>query len=91
MLAAKRSIVTVEEVVDALEPRPHAVVLPSWVITAVCPVPNRAWPSYAHDYSKRDNRFYGEWDAIARDRDTFRAWMDEHVMSGDAVGVGGDA
>jgi glutaconate CoA-transferase, subunit A len=86
VLAADRSIVTVEEIVDELEPRPHAVVLPSWVVTATCPVPGGAWPSYAHDYSKRDNVFYGEWDAIARDRDTFRAWMDEHVMAASAVG-----
>ena len=86
VLAADRSIVTVEEIVDELEPRPHAVVLPSWVVTAICPVPGGAWPSYAHDYSKRDNVFYGEWDAISRDRDTFRAWMDEHVMTASAVG-----
>jgi len=86
VLAADRSIVTVEEIVDELEPRPHAVVLPSWVVTAICPVPGGAWPSYAHDYSKRDNVFYGEWDAISRDRDTFRAWMDEHVMAASAVG-----
>ena len=93
VLAADRSIVTVEEIVDELEPRPHAVVLPSWVVTAICHVPNGAWPSYAHDYSKRDNVFYGEWDAIARDRETFGAWMDEHVMaaSADAARVGGEA
>jgi glutaconate CoA-transferase, subunit A len=86
VLAADRAIVTVEEIVDTLEPRPHAVVLPSWVVTAICHVPGGAWPSYAHDYSKRDNGFYGEWDAIARDRDSFRAWMDEHVMAANAVG-----
>jgi glutaconate CoA-transferase, subunit A len=89
VLAADRAIVTVEEIVDELEPRPHAVVLPSWVITAVCHVPSGAWPSYAHDYSKRDNRFYADWDEIARDRERFRAWMDEHVMA--AVSVGGEA
>jgi glutaconate CoA-transferase subunit A len=93
VLAADRAIVTVEEIVDELEPRPHAVVLPSWVVTAVCHVPNGAWPSYAHDYSKRDNRFYAEWDEIARDRDRFRSWMEEHVLAaaGDAAGVGGEA
>ena len=69
VLAADRAIVTVEEIVDELEPRPHAVVLPSWVVTAVCHVPGGAWPSYAHDYSKRDNGFYSAWDGIARDRD----------------------
>jgi glutaconate CoA-transferase subunit A len=91
VLAADRAIVTVEEIVDELEPRPHAVVLPSWVVTAVCHVPNGAWPSYAHHYSKRDNGFYAAWDEIARDRERFRAWMDEHVLSasGDTVAVGG--
>jgi glutaconate CoA-transferase, subunit A len=93
VLAADRAIVTVEEIVDTLEPRPHALVLPSWVLTAVCHVPGGAWPSYAHDYSKRDNGFYGAWDGIARDRDRFRAWMDEHVLSasGDTVSIGGEA
>jgi glutaconate CoA-transferase, subunit A len=92
VLAADRAIVTVEEIVDELEPRPHAVVLPSWVVTAVAHVPNGAWPSYAHDYSKRDNRFYSAWDEIGRDRERFQAWMDEHVLSatGDTVTVGGE-
>jgi glutaconate CoA-transferase subunit A len=93
VLAADRAIVTVEEIVDELAPRPHAVVLPSWVVTAVCHVPNGAWPSYAHDYSTRDNRFYSAWDGVARDRDRFRAWMEEHVLSasGDTVAAGGEA
>jgi glutaconate CoA-transferase, subunit A len=80
VLAAERSIVTVEEIVDALEPRPHAIVLPSWVITAVCVVPGGSAPSYAAGYSVRDNDFYSDWDAIARDRDRFTEWMREHVL-----------
>jgi glutaconate CoA-transferase subunit A len=88
VLAADRAIVTVEEIVDELEPRPHAVVLPSWVVTAVVRVPNGAWPSYAHGYSKRDNAFYAEWDEIARDRERFTAWIEENVMSADAAPVG---
>jgi glutaconate CoA-transferase, subunit A len=78
-LAARRSLVTVEEVVDELEPRPGAVVLPSWALTAVAEAPNGAHPSYAHDYYARDNGFYQDWDEISRDRDTFREWMKEHV------------
>jgi glutaconate CoA-transferase subunit A len=81
VLAAKRAIVTVEEVVDELEPRPHATVLPHWVVTAVCTVPGGAHPSYAHGYTTRDNAFYAAWDEIARDRDGFLAWMDEHVVN----------
>jgi glutaconate CoA-transferase subunit A len=80
VLAAERSIVTVEELVDELEPRPHSVILPSWVITAVCVVPGGSAPSYAAGYSVRDNDFYSEWDDIARDRDRFTEWMREHVV-----------
>src|SRR3954465_9870814 len=78
--AAERSIVPVEELVDELEPRPHSVVLPSWVITAVCVVPGGSWPSYPAGYSVRDNDFYSAWDDIARDRDRFSQWMRENVL-----------
>jgi glutaconate CoA-transferase subunit A len=50
VLAAKRALVTVEEVVDRFEPRPGAVVLPSWALTAVAVVPGGSHPSYTHDY-----------------------------------------
>jgi glutaconate CoA-transferase subunit A len=81
VLTAKRSIVTVEEIVDDLEPHsPNAVMLPSWTISAVVQVPGGAHPSYAQGYYKRDNAFYIAWDKIARDRDSFLAWMDENVM-----------
>jgi glutaconate CoA-transferase, subunit A len=80
VLAAKRAIVTVEEIVDALEAPPNAVVLPSWVIDAVTLVPGGAHPSFAQGYSRRDNRFYKEWDAISRERDTFLSWMERHVL-----------
>lgn len=80
VLAAKRVIVTVEEVVEELDPRPGAIVLPSWVVTAVAPVPGGAHPSYASGYTTRDNAFYSAWDAVSRDRDTFLGWMQQHVM-----------
>jgi glutaconate CoA-transferase subunit A len=80
VLASRRAIVTVEEVVDELDPRPGAIVLPSWVVDAVCVAPRGAHPSYAHGYYDRDNDFYVAWDAISRDRDTFRDWMQRHVL-----------
>ncbi|MDQ4084792.1 MAG: CoA transferase subunit A [Actinomycetota bacterium] len=86
VLAADRVIVTVEEVVDRLDDRPGAIVLPSWVVTAVAEVPGGAHPSYASGYTDRDNAFYGEWDEISRDRDTFTAWMEQHVLDAE-VGV----
>ena len=80
VLAAKRSIVTVEEIVDDLEAPPNAVVLPSWVVSAVACVPRGAAPSYALGYYARDNAFYRRWDAISRDRDLFLEWMRGHVV-----------
>jgi glutaconate CoA-transferase subunit A len=85
VLASRRSIATVEEIVDELDPRPGAIVLPSWVIDAVSLAPRGAHPSYAHGYYDRDNEFYVAWDAISRDRDTFRAWMQEHVLEAEAA------
>jgi glutaconate CoA-transferase, subunit A len=79
--AADRCLVTVEEIVDDLDPRPGAVVLPSWVITAVAPAPGGAYPSYAQDYYERDNDYYRAWDAISRDRDRFTTWLDENVRN----------
>jgi glutaconate CoA-transferase subunit A len=77
VLAAKRSLVTVEEIVDTLEPRPNAVTLPTWVVTMVSEAPRGAHPSYAHDYYVRDNDYYKTWDGISRDRDTFQKWLEE--------------
>ncbi|HZE41356.1 MAG TPA: CoA-transferase [Stackebrandtia sp.] len=79
VLAARRCLVTVEEIVDELTPRPGAVVLPSWVVTAVAHCPRGAHPSYAHGYYERDNDFYLAWDAISRDREAFAGWIREHL------------
>ena len=79
VLAARRSVVTVEEIVDVLEPRPGAVVLPAWALGYVAAVPGGAHPSYALGYSARDNDFYVAWDAISRDRETFAAWLEQYV------------
>ena len=80
VLGASRTVVTVEEIVDRLEPRPYSVVLPSRVISAVARVPGGAHPSYAEGYSRRDNSFYRRWDEVARDRGVFTAWMERHVL-----------
>ena len=80
VLAAKRAIVTVEEIVDKLDAPMNACVLPHWVVTRVCLAPGGAHPSYAHGYYKRDNAFCKAWDGISRDRDVFLAWMQKHVL-----------
>jgi glutaconate CoA-transferase subunit A len=82
VLASARSLVTVEQVVDRLDPVPGAVVLPGWVVTAVAEVPGGAHPSYTHGFSHRDNDYYQAWDAISRERETFLAWLEENVLAG---------
>ena len=76
VLSAERSVVSVEEIVDVLDPRPDAVVLPAWTVSYVSVVPDGAHPSYALGYSSRDNDYYSEWDAISRDRGRFAEWLD---------------
>jgi glutaconate CoA-transferase subunit A len=80
VFASARSIVTVEEIVDELDPRPGAIVLPAWTVDAVALAPGGAHPSYAHGYYERDNDFYVAWDEISRDRDRFAQWMRRHVL-----------
>ena len=80
VLASARSLATVEEIVPELEPRPDAVVLPSWTVTAVACVPGGARPSYVHGYYERDNAFYVAWDGISRDREGFAEWMRSNVL-----------
>lgn len=80
VLAAQRTIVTVEEIEDELQPAVNGVMLPSWVVNAVVHAPGGARPSYALGYYSRDNEFYRNWDSIARDRDGFLSWMKENIM-----------
>jgi glutaconate CoA-transferase, subunit A len=82
VLAATRSLVTVEQIVDELVPKPGGVVIPGWVIDAVSLAPGGSRPSYALDITDRDNDFYREWDRISRDRHEFRSWMQAHVLAG---------
>ena len=80
-LAARKAIVTVEEIVDDLKAWPNACILPAWTLSAVCCVPGGAFPSYAHGYYERDNRFYQAWDAISRERETFQNWIKTHILN----------
>ncbi len=81
VLASKRSVVTVEEIVDQLPERSlNAVVLPHWTVGHVVAVPGGAFPSYAQGYYPRNNNFYKQWDDIAKERDSFMGWMKANVL-----------
>jgi glutaconate CoA-transferase subunit A len=80
-LAARRAVVTVEEIVEDFGMRSsNAVILPAWALSAVVVAPSGARPSYTHGYYSRDNAFYIAWDEISRERETFLAWMRENVL-----------
>jgi glutaconate CoA-transferase subunit A len=81
VLAARRAVATVEEVVDDFDDlHPNLTVLPAWTVAAISVVPGGAHPSYAHGYYARDNAAYLEWDRVAADREAFREWMRSNVI-----------
>jgi glutaconate CoA-transferase, subunit A len=82
VLASKRSVVTVEEIVDELpaDRSLNAVVLPHWTVGHVVEVPGGAFPSYAQGYYPRNNAYYKAWEDISRERDSFLAWMKTNVL-----------
>ena len=87
VLASRRSVVTVEEIVGSFQPVPGAVVLPSWTVTYVAQARGGSQPSYAAGYTDRDNDYYVAWDSIARDRETFGGWLAEHVLASDGAAI----
>lgn len=83
-LAAGTVVVTVEEIVEELDPTgPNHALLPAWTVTAIAEVARGSHPSYSMGYTLRDNHFYTCWDHISRDRELFESWMDRFVISGD--------
>ncbi|MFN2591055.1 MAG: CoA transferase subunit A [Actinomycetota bacterium] len=79
--AADRVIVVVEELVgeDVIRRDPNRTVIPGLVVDAVVVEPKACHPSYAQGYYDRDNRFYRQWDDIARDGGRLDAWLQEWV------------
>jgi glutaconate CoA-transferase subunit A len=81
VLAAVRSIVTVEEIVDSVDESGGGRVIPHWAVDVVCEAPLGAFPSYAEGYYGRSNRFYQRWGDVSRDYDGFREWMERYLLA----------
>ena len=79
--AAKRVILTAEEIVDEeiIRSDPNRTVIPEFIVDAVCHVPYCAHPSYTQGYYDRDNAFYLDWDKVTESREAVKAWLDEWV------------
>lgn len=80
--AARRVIVTVEDVVDAdvIRRDPNRTIIPAHAVDAVVHLPRGAHPSYAQGCYDRDNGFYRAWTEISRDRERLQQWLREWVL-----------
>lgn len=79
--AAKKVIVSVEEIVDeyVIRSDPNKTLIPDFIVDALVEEPWAAHPSYAQGYYDRDNDFYIEWNTIAREPDMLEKYLDEWV------------
>ena len=79
--AAKRVILTAEEIVDesVIRSDPNRTLLPGFIVSAVCHVPHASHPSYAQGYYDRDNDFYLGWDKISESAEAVKSYLDEWV------------
>jgi glutaconate CoA-transferase subunit A len=81
VLAARRAIVTVEEIVEDFDDlHTNLCILPRWTVHAIVAVPGGAHPSYARGYYRRDNAAYVAWDSVSADRGEFVRWMQQNVL-----------
>jgi glutaconate CoA-transferase subunit A len=79
--AAKKVIVTAEEIVDesVIRSDPNRTMIPGIVVSAVCHVPFACHPSYSQGYYDRDNEFYLAWDKVSESADAIEQYLDEWV------------
>ncbi len=79
--AAKKVIVTAEEIVDesVIRSDPNRTTIPGIIVSAVCRVPYACHPSYAQGYYDRDNEFYLAWDKISESPESVKQYLDEWV------------
>jgi glutaconate CoA-transferase subunit A len=79
--ASQRVIVTVEEIVDSsvIRSDPNRTIIPGIIVSAVVHEPFGAHPSFVQGAYDRDNDFYVRWDAVSKEADGLKAYLDEWV------------
>ena len=81
--AAKRVIVTAEEIVDTeiLRRHPERTILPGFMVDAVVEVPYGSHPiSFFPNYGY-DSRLHREWTKISRDDEAATAFLERYVLT----------
>ncbi|GIU93485.1 MAG: 3-oxoadipate--succinyl-CoA transferase subunit A [Acidimicrobiia bacterium] len=80
--AARKVIVTTEEIVDSevLRRHPERTILPGFIVDAVVEVPYGAHPTSFHPYYTYDTAFHLEWVKAARDDATAAEFLHRYVI-----------
>ncbi len=81
-LAAKKVILTCEEIVDheVILGDPNRTVIPGFVVSSVVHEPFASFPSPTQGYARRDDDFYFEYHRAGRTREGFQVWLREWVL-----------
>jgi len=82
-LAAQKVIVLANEIVDpeVIASDPSRVLVPGYLVTAVCDVTAAAHPSPQTGCWKRDNAFFGDYHSQSRTPEGFQEWLEEWVYT----------
>jgi glutaconate CoA-transferase subunit A len=81
-LAAKKVILTCEEIVDheVILADPNRVIIPGFLVSSVVHEPFGSFPSPTQGYARRDDAFYFEYHRATREREGFDKWLREWVL-----------
>jgi len=81
-LAAKKVILTSEEIVDheVILSDPNRTVIPGFVVSCVVHEPFGSHPSPTQGFSRRDDDFYFEYHKATRTREGFEQWLQKYVL-----------
>lgn len=81
-LAAEKVIILADEIVETeiILSDPSRVLVPGYLVSAVCHVPAAVHPSPQTGLWMRDNDFFGDYHAQSRTVEGFKAWLDEWVF-----------
>jgi glutaconate CoA-transferase subunit A len=81
-LAAKKVILTCEEIVDheVILADPNRVVIPGFLVSSVVHLPYGSFPSPTQGYARRDDAFYFEYHRATRERAGFENWLRQWVL-----------
>ena len=81
-LAAKKVILTCEEIVDheIILSDPNRTVIPGFVVSSIVHEPFGSFPSPTQGFARRDDDFYFEYHEATRTREGFERWLQERVL-----------